>query len=1087
MWREIERRIEENETDKGLPAAPLRRSFFEELQQLNLEPTHTVKKMSALRLPNGQLLLWEITSPAQNFFVTAPMEEVLREAGFSVEDRVFDDARPPHGGRHSALSSDWAFGREDCYCVKIESAEEIRRMIAALGNEVRLKLRPEAIDRWIARLRDFFPGLDRFDQPDPDFDARERDYKLKTARELRDGLEQAGTDQEIADTVHSALANSNLLPWRAYWPMSPKGDAERSILLPALAELVSATSGDASGYPKALEAFSDAWARAVPDGKPDPARQIAEFLFIHLNPEAGIYIRHTVREDFWKEAVGSRFPECPSMADMYRQELRFMTAVKRAFEERGLAPRDMIDVQSALWVVHNYKDENRATTGLQDLLSREAVEEAMDAFDNWQASQAHDEIFGQFGNPKDYWVRSTKDRAAKVYPTKPIVGFVLGKTSLNGGWGQKTDAAARLHNAGFIIVDQDDKPVVPPKQYDHLIRNAEQAEYVRICALNYHIAPAREREDTRVSIRAGDLASDLHLSDRLRNVCQSLKGRKFQDLAEVPPPAQSGVDDSSTTIFTYSLGSNMQAETVTDTPQEKQNSATNLILYGPPGTGKTYETAWEAVRLCLGEEAAKALQGPEHRSNLMGEYRQLVSDGRVAFVTFHQSMSYEEFVEGLRPETQSEEGQEIPGDSIDNGGFRLKVEEGVFKRFSERARLDKGDAEGAQTLDRSSRVFKVALGRRHVEDDRIRYGLGNDLIHLGWGEDIDWSDQRFDEFNEIFSEWRARKNPEASGHDGNIVCTFSFRSDMQVGDYVVVSDGRDRIQAVGRVTGEYFFDSDAEFHPHRRQVQWLWRDDDGEERDRFYPNGFRRHSVYKLNQSLVDWDALNEIVFGEEGTRSSELARDHVLIIDEINRANISKVFGELITLLEPDKRIGQPNEIRPLLPYSKKRFGVPSNLHIIGTMNTADRSIALLDTALRRRFRFRELMPDASVLPNDVDGIDLRKLLTSLNERIEYLFDREHQIGHAYFIGCQSLADVDAVMRDSVIPLLAEYFYEDWSKIAMVLEGRPAPEEGDFDGYFLRGRRLVPNGFDGDADGVLARTRWSVKEAFDFREYATS
>jgi len=164
------------------------------------------------------------------------------------------------------------------------------------------------------------------------------------------------------------------------------------------------------------------------------------------------------------------------------------------------------------------------------------------------------------------------------------------------------------------------------------------------------------------------------------------------------------------------------------------------------------------------------------------------------------------------------------------------------------------------------------------------------------------------------------------------------------------------------------------------------------------------------------------------------------LIIDEINRGNVAKILGELITLLEPDKRLGMPNEIQVRLPYSGETFGVPANLHIIGTMNTADRSIAFLDSALRRRFRFREMLPSLKVIRENVGdqgvvtGIDVAALLDTMNKRIELLYDRDHTLGHSYFIGVDDLPSLRDVFARNVLPLLQEYFYEDWNKICAIL-----------------------------------------------------
>ena len=194
--------------------------------------------------------------------------------------------------------------------------------------------------------------------------------------------------------------------------------------------------------------------------------------------------------------------------------------------------------------------------------------------------------------------------------------------------------------------------------------------------------------------------------------------------------------------------------------------------------------------------------------------------------------------------------------------------------------------------------------------------------------------------------------------------------------------------------------------------------------------------------------------------------KNRVFIIDEINRGNISKIFGELITLIEDTKRKDMPEAASAILPYSGEVFSVPANVHILGTMNTADRSIALMDTALRRRFRFVEMMPDTGVLEGIfVEGLNVAKMLEIINTRIEFLYDREHTIGHAFFMGVKenpTIENLGAIFEKSVIPLLQEYFYEDYQKIQLVLGDNAKMEED------LKFIKDVKNIFAGNVEDVI-------------------
>ncbi|MGH4118800.1 AAA family ATPase [Clostridium sp.] len=444
----------------------------------------------------------------------------------------------------------------------------------------------------------------------------------------------------------------------------------------------------------------------------------------------------------------------------------------------------------------------------------------------------------------------------------------------------------------------------------------------------------------------------------------------------------------------------------------------NQILYGPPGTGKTYNAIYRALEIIDKVKYSDLILNPLKRDEAVKVFNQLLDDGQISFCTFHQSYGYEDFVEGLR---SNEAGN----------GFVPK--DGIFKQICDRA-LNKYKVRRSKYDFDENKIdfFKMSLGEKGT-DDIYRYCIDNSCVALGWGSDIDYKNcESIEEIKDIY----LSTYPDAEINKFELEAVKRFKVWMKKDDIVVISDGNKMAKAIGRITGDYRYEDQSEIsYKHFRDVEWLYVGDSIDVNKILLGKQFSQQSIYMFYKVDLNMDGIRSLISSD----SVEIPKNnnYVLIIDEINRGNISKIFGELITLIEEDKRLGEKNTLKVTLPYSNEKFGVPNNLYIVGTMNTADRSIALLDTALRRRFEFFEYMPNESVLPEDVDGINLREFLKTINARIEYLFDREHTIGHAYFIKENLHFDkLVSIMKNAVIPLIQEYFYGDWEKTMLVLGG---------------------------------------------------
>lgn len=411
------------------------------------------------------------------------------------------------------------------------------------------------------------------------------------------------------------------------------------------------------------------------------------------------------------------------------------------------------------------------------------------------------------------------------------------------------------------------------------------------------------------------------------------------------------------------FGSKQKSEDVALAFDEKDLSSdfsSNQILFGPPGTGKTYHTINKAVAIIDSLKEESLSKYYETRNELKDRFDELLIDdwenpaGQIGFVTFHQSMSYEDFIEGIKPGLTDE--NEVIYD----------VEPGIFKKLAEIARDNWLDANKGKTENLSFEDAFQKLKDEWYDNQEMKFPLkreGSEYTILGFTK-------------------TSIKFKKASGGTGHTLSISTLR------DYYY---NKRELRSTG--VGIY------------------------------YPGILEKLKSYQ--PSIV--------------TEKEE--KNFVLIIDEINRGNVSQIFGELITLIEDDKRLGKEEALEVTLPYSKEKFGVPPNLHIIGTMNTADRSVEALDTALRRRFSFTEMPPryDLPGLDYKFGGVKGSEILKRINKRIEKLLDRDHLIGHSYFLlNEEEKMHPEPKLLESfnrnIIPLLQEYFFGDYAKIGAVL-----------------------------------------------------
>jgi len=481
------------------------------------------------------------------------------------------------------------------------------------------------------------------------------------------------------------------------------------------------------------------------------------------------------------------------------------------------------------------------------------------------------------------------------------------------------------------------------------------------------------------------------------------------------------------------------------------NMDKNLILYGPPGTGKTYSTIGKSIKI-VNPDYIFPVEGTkeEIRKKIKNEFEKLQNDHRIFVCTFHQSLSYEDFIEGIKPKLNNDT----------EGTLSYFRQSGVFK---------KACAYAAYSCYKASKMIEPEETNYFFDELYEAF-----IVHLS--AELKKEPPEPPEFDSITGkkitvkkinsndsiianskETKSTKDPAPLTKENFQKMYDKFES---IEEITSLQDIRDTIQIQPRTTEFYaLFGGLKEFE---KTVT---------------PQQLDETEVDKL-EYLDESEIIKKYesgVFTDSVSSHGNVAGSVVLIIDEINRGNIAAIFGELITLIESDKRWGAKEQMKITLPYSQIDFFIPVNLHVIGTMNTADRSVEALDTALRRRFSFEFMPPLRDEVPENIEEIEFRKIFIAINESIAYLLDEDHRIGHSYFMDITTKALLKEAFKNKIIPLLTEYFYNDFGKIRLVLG----------DGFVKKneGPGAKPKFAADDSDFILEKTVFEIiqiDEAFD-------